>query len=666
MDIQSVLSSEFQTAPAIIGRIVSLIDEGNTIPFIARYRKEMTGAMDDQKLREISERLDYLRGLDKRREAIAASITEQGKMTDELEKKLAAAATLSELEDVYRPYKQKRRTRAMIAKEKGVQPLADAIFAQRRGDDPLRLAQAYVSEEKGVPDAQTAVQLAQDILAEQISDDAAIRASLRALYRRTGMLRAVAAKEGESVYAQYADYREPVLRAAAKDAWGRLISPSLEREIRNELTDKANEGAIRVFGDNLHQLLMQPPIRGKVTLGVDPGFRTGCKLAVVDETGKVLETGVGYFTLPNHEAQKPRAKAQILGMIRRHGVTAIAIGNGTASRESEQFIAALLPEAPGVAYVIVSEAGASVYSASKLAAKEFPEYDVSLRSAVSIARRMQDPLAELVKIDPKAIGVGQYQHDLKQAELENALSGVVESCVSSVGVDVETASASLLTHVAGIGEALANNIVAYRDENGIASRAQLKKVPKLGPKAFEQCAGFLRVHGSNPLDATAVHPESYAAAKALMEKLGYAPQALKRGGIVGIAEKAEQADMAKLAEALGVGEMTLRDIAAELEKPGRDPRDELPAPVLRTDVLSMEDLKPGMELTGTVRNVIDFGAFVDIGVHQDGLVHISRMADRFIRHPSEVVRVGDVVTVWVVDVDVKKQRIALSMVKGRA
>lgn len=374
---------------------------------------------------------------------------------------------------------------------------------------------------------------------------------------------------------------------------------------------------------------------------------------------------MGYFTLPNHETQKPRAKAQILGMIRRHKVTAVAIGNGTASRESEQFIASLLPEAPGVAYVIVSEAGASVYSASKLAAKEFPEYDVSLRSAVSIARRMQDPLAELVKIDPKAIGVGQYQHDLKQAELENALSGVVESCVSSVGVDVETASASLLTHVAGIGEALANNIVAYRDENGIASRAQLKKVPKLGPKAFEQCAGFLRVHGSNPLDATAVHPESYAAAKALMEKLGYAPQALKRGGIVGILAKAEQAGMAKLAAELGVGEMTLRDIASELEKPGRDPRDELPAPVLRTDVLSMEDLKPGMELTGTVRNVIDFGAFVDIGVHQDGLVHISRMADKFIRHPSEVVHVGDVVTVWVVDVDVKKQRIALSMVKGR-
>ena len=411
---------------------------------------------------------------------------------------------------------------------------------------------------------------------------------------------------------------------------------------------------------------MQPPIRGKVTLGVDPGFRTGCKLAVVDENGKVLETGVGYFTLPIHEAKKAQAKAQILGMIRRHGVTAIAIGNGTASRESEQFIASLLPEAPNAAYVIVSEAGASVYSASKLAAKEFPEYDVSLRSAVSIARRMQDPLAELVKIDPKAIGVGQYQHDLKQAELENALSGVVESCVSSVGVDVETASASLLTHVAGIGETLANNIVAYRDENGIASRAQLKKVPKLGPKAFEQCAGFLRVHGSNPLDATAVHPESYAAAKALMERLGYTPQALKRGGIVGIAAKAEEVGVAKLAQELEIGEMTLRDILSELEKPGRDPRDELPAPVLRTDVLSMEDLKPGMELTGTVRNVIDFGAFVDIGVHQDGLVHISRMADKFIRHPSEVVHVGDVVTVWVVDVDVKKQRIALTMVKGRA
>lgn len=714
MDITALLAQEFETDKEIVGRIIALIDEGNTIPFIARYRKEKTGAMDDQKLREMSERLEYLRNLDKRREQIEAAIGQQGKLDDGLRAKLSAAATLSELEDIYRPYRPKRRTRAMIAREKGVEPLAQAIFAQRRGDDPLRLALPFVDGEKGVPDVQTAVQLAQDIIAEQISDDAAIRAALRALVRRRGMLRSVAAREGDSVYAQYADYRESVMRAAdhrilainrgereewlkvtievdealanqticravicpgsaccdavraaAKDAWARLIGPSLEREMRNELTDRANEGAIRVFGQNLHQLLMQPPVRGKVTLGVDPGFRTGCKLAVVDENGKVLETGVGHFTLPGQEQQKERAKALILGMVRRHGVTAIAIGNGTASRESEQFIASLLPELPGVAYMIVSEAGASVYSASKLAAKEFPEYDVSLRSAVSIARRMQDPLAELVKIDPKAIGVGQYQHDLKQAELENALSGVVEGCVSSVGVDVATASAQLLTHVAGIGEALANNIVAYREENGITSRAQLKKVPKLGPKAFEQCAGFLRVQGSNPLDATAVHPESYPAARALLERLGYDSGALRRGGIAGIAARVQQEGIAKLAAELGIGEMTLADIAAELEKPGRDPREELPPPVLRTDVLDISDLTAGMELTGTVRNVIDFGAFVDIGVHQDGLVHISRMADRFIRHPSEVVSVGDVVKVWVVSVDEKKKRIALTMVKGR-
>ena len=715
MDITATLAREFETDSAIVARIMALIDEGNTIPFIARYRKEQTGAMDDQKLRELSERLEYLRGLDKRREQIRAAIEEQGKLDEALCAKLASAATLSELEDLYRPYKPKRRTRAMIAREKGVEPLADAIFEQRRADDPLALAQAYISEEKGVPDAQTALQLARDILAERISDDAAIRASLRALMRRVGVLRSAAAKEGENVYQQYADYREPVLRAAghrilainrgereewlrvsvevdeaqahqiicravirpgsacceavreaARDAWSRLIEPSLEREIRNELTDRANEGAIRVFGQNLRQLLMQPPVRGRVTLGVDPGFRTGCKLAVVDENGRVLETGVGYFTLPGQEQQKARAKALILSMIRRHGVTAIAIGNGTASRESEQFIVSLLPEAPGVAYTIVSEAGASVYSASKLAAKEFPDYDVSLRSAVSIARRLQDPLAELVKIDPKAIGVGQYQHDLKQAELESALSGVVESCVSSVGVDVETASASLLTHVAGIGEALAGNIVAYREANGITSRAQLKKVPKLGPKAFEQCAGFLRVHGSNPLDATAVHPESYPVARALLEHMGVDAKALSRGGIEGITARAEREGIAALCSALNVGEMTLRDILAELEKPGRDPREALPAPVLRTDVLDISDLKPGMELTGTVRNVIDFGAFVDIGVHQDGLVHISRMADRYIRHPSEVVSVGDVVKVFVVDVDVKKKRIALSMVKGRS
>ena len=716
MDITALLASEFSTDRAIVDRIIGLIDEGNTIPFIARYRKEMTGAMDDQKLREMSERLDYLRGLQKRREAIESSVGEQGKLTDDLRAKLAAAVTLAELEDLYRPYKQKRRTRAMIAKEKGVEPLAQAVFAQRRGDDPLRLAAAYVNSDKDVPDAETALALARDIIAEQISDDAQIRASLRALVRRIGVLTGRAAKDEDSVYRLYYDYKEPVMRVAghrvlalnrgeregflkvsvevdeaqamqticravidppspccdavreaAKDAWQRLIEPSLEREIRAELTDKANEGAIRVFGQNLSQLLMQPPIRGRVTLGVDPGFRTGCKLAVVDENGKVLETGVGHFTIPGQTRGREEARRLILSMVKRHGVTAIAIGNGTASRESEQFIASLLPEMPaGVQYTIVSEAGASVYSASKLAAKEFPDYDVSLRSAVSIARRMQDPLAELVKIDPKAIGVGQYQHDLKQAELESALSGVVESCVSSVGVDVETASPQLLEHVAGIGPALAQSIVDYREENGIASRAQLKKVPKLGTKAFEQCAGFLRVHGKNPLDATAVHPESYPAAKALLEHLGYDAKALSRGGVAGIAQRVKDEGPAKLAAELGVGEMTLMDIAAELEKPGRDPRDELPPPVLRTDVLDIADLRPGMELTGTVRNVIDFGAFVDIGVHQDGLVHISRMADRFIRHPSEVVSVGDVVKVWVVEVDEKKKRIALTMVPGRS
>ena len=712
MEIIARIAQGFEISPSIARRVIELLDEGNTVPFIARYRKEQTGAMDDQKLRELSERLDYLRSMDKRREQIESAIAEQGKLTEEIRLALGQAQTLASLEDIYRPFKPKRRTRAMIAREKGVEPLARAIMAQRRNDEPLALAAAYVDAEKGVPDAETAIRLAQDVIAEEISDDASIRASLRALVKRSGVLRSVQAKEGENVYGQYADYREPVMRVAdhrilalnrgereewlrvtvevddalahqticravinppsaccevvreaAKDAWSRLIQPSLEREIRNELTDRANEGAIRVFGQNLKQLLMQPPIRGRVTLGVDPGFRTGCKLAVVDETGKVLETGVGHFTLPGQERQKAAAKQQILGMVRRHGVTAIAIGNGTASRESEQFIAGLLPELPGVQYMIVSEAGASVYSASKLAAEEFPEYDVSLRSAVSIARRMQDPLAELVKIDPKAIGVGQYQHDLKQAELEDALDGVVESCVSSVGVDVETASVQLLTHVAGIGKALAANIVAYREENGITSRAQLKKVPKLGPKAFEQCAGFLRIRGSNPLDATAVHPESYPAAKALLARLGYDVKAIQRGGVAGVTARVREIGADRLAAELNVGEMTLMDIAAELERPGRDPREDLPAPVLRTDVLSIEDLKPGMELTGTVRNVIDFGAFVDIGVHQDGLVHISRMSERFIRHPSEVVAVGDVVKVWVVGVE--KKRIALTMVKGR-
>ena len=711
MDVNAVLAREFDVAPGIAAAVVEMIDEGNTIPFIARYRKERTGAMDDQKLREMSERLAYLRGLDKRREQIAAAIEEQGKLDDALREKIEAAQTLSALEDLYRPYKPKRRTRAMIAREKGVGPLAEAIFEQRRGDDPALLAQAYVDPEKGIETAQDALALARDVIAEQLSDDAAIRQTLRALVRRTGVLRCVAAKEEDSVYRSYYDYKEQAIRAAghrilainrgereewlrvsveaddeqalqaicraairpgsacceqvrlaAADAWQRLIMPSLERELRAELTDRANEGAIRVFAQNLHQLLMQPPIRGRVTLGVDPGFRTGCKLAVVGADGRVLETGVGYFTLPVHERQRDAARAQVLGMIRRHGVTAVAIGNGTASRESERFIAELLRETPGVSYVIVSEAGASVYSASKLAAEEFPEFDVSLRSAVSIARRMQDPLAELVKIDPKAIGVGQYQHDLKQAELERALGGVVEDCVSSVGVDVETASAQLLTHVAGIGAALAQNIVTYREENGIASRAQLKKVPKLGPKAFEQCAGFLRVRGREPLDATAVHPESYPAAKALLARLDYSPEDVRGGGAPGIAARVEQEGLQRLADELGVGAMTLRDIAAELEKPGRDPRDSLPAPVLRTDVLEIADLKPGMELTGTVRNVIDFGAFVDIGVHQDGLVHVSRMANRFVKHPSEVVSVGDVVKVTVLEVDEKRGRISLSMV----
>ena len=574
------------------------------------------------------------------------------------------------------------------------------------------LAQPYVNPEKGVETAEDALQGARDILAEQMSDDADVRKSLRALAMRTGVLESKNTGEEDSVYATYYDFsqearnlpahrvlamnrgeREGFLKVslrlngddcvgvvekafvrpgsvtteqvalAAQDAWDRLLQPSIEREIRADLTERASASAIQVFGKNLHQLLMAPPVKGRVTLGVDPGFRTGCKLAVVDENGKVLATGVGHFTLPGQEAAKARARRDIIDLCRRFGVTAIAIGNGTASREAEQFIASLLPELPkGAAYMIVSEAGASVYSASKLAAEEFPQFDVSLRSAVSIARRMQDPLAELVKIDPKAIGVGQYQHDLKESQLEEALDGVVEGCVNSVGVEVSTASAPLLSHVAGIGPALAKNIVAYREENGIQSRAQLKKVPKLGPRAFEQCAGFLRVRDSkNALDATAVHPESYDAAKALLATLGYRLEDIRSGGLAGLSARVEERGLSALAQELGVGEPTLRDIVRELQKPGRDPRDDLPSPILRTDVLDMKDLAPGMELRGTVRNVIDFGAFVDIGVHQDGLVHISRMSNRFIRHPSEVVKVGDVITVWVVDVDLKKQRIGLSM-----
>ena len=714
MDYTSLLASEFSLRPQQVQAAVELLDAGNTIPFIARYRKEATGSLDDQVLREMSERLEYLRNLDKRREEIRKSLTEQDVLTEELEARLQAAKTLSELEDLYRPYRPKRRTRATVAKERGLEPLSLWLMLQQPGD-PAAEAAKYINPEKEVPDAESALAGARDILAETVSDDADIRKALREMMMREGVLVTKAAKEEDSVYSMYYDFREPVRSMAAHrilavnrgereeflkvtlevpeekaldsirkiyvrnttaaaaqvaeacgDAWERLVFPSLEREVRNELTDRANVSAIRVFSQNLHQLLMQPPIKGKVTLGVDPGFRTGCKLAVIDANGKVLDTGVGYFTLPGNENGKAAAARLIKGFVQKYGVTAIAIGNGTASRESEQFIVSLLPEMPGTAYMIVSEAGASVYSASKLAAEEFPDFDVTQRSAVSIARRMQDPLAELVKIDPKAIGVGQYQHDLKQNELTEALDGVVEQCVNQVGVEVSTASAELLSHVAGIGPALAKNIVAYREENGIATRQALKKVPKLGPKAYEQCAGFLRVADSkNPLDATGVHPESYEAAGKLLEKLGYDLKELKRGGIPEIPLKAKAYGEKKLAEEIGVGIPTLKDMIAELQKPGRDPRDELPKPVLRTDVLDIKDLTPGMELTGTVRNVIDFGAFVDIGVHQDGLVHISRMADKFIRHPAEVVKVGDVVKVWVVSVDEKKQRIALTMVKGK-
>ncbi len=714
MDFTAILAREFSLRPQQVQAVIELLDAGNTIPFIARYRKEATGSLDDQVLRELSERLEYLRSLEKRREEIEKALTELEVLTPELSAQLAAARTLSELEDLYRPYRPKRRTRATVAKERGLEPLAMWLMLQPDRGDPPAEAQKYVDPDREVPDPEAALAGARDILAETVSDHAGLRKELRELLTREGIVRSRAAKEEDSVYSMYYDYSEPVRSMAAHrvlavnrgereeylkvtlevpeekaldtvrrafvrgrsaasaqvaeacdDAWSRLLFPSLEREIRGELTDRANVSAIRVFSQNLHQLLMQPPIRGKVTLGVDPGFRTGCKLAVVDENGKVLDTGVGYFTLPGNENGKAAAARLISGFVRKYGITAIAIGNGTASRESEQFIASLLPSLPGTAYVIVSEAGASVYSASKLAAAEFPDFDVTQRSAVSIARRMQDPLAELVKIDPKAIGVGQYQHDLKQNELTEALDGVVEQCVNQVGVEVSTASAELLSHVAGIGPALARNIVAYREENGIPSRAALKKVPKLGPRAYEQCAGFLRVRDSrNPLDATAVHPESYDAAKALLEKLGVDLKDI-RGGVAGIPLLARQYGEEKLAAEIGVGLPTLRDMLSELCKPGRDPRDDLPAPVLRTDVLDMKDLTPGMELTGTVRNVIDFGAFVDIGVHQDGLVHISRMAERYIRHPSEVVRVGDVVKVWVVSVDLKKNRIALTMVKDR-
>lgn len=718
MDINAMLVKEFSLRREQVENTIRLIDEGNTIPFIARYRKEATGSLDDQVLRELSERLEYLRGLQKKREDIEKTLTELGVLTAELSGKLSAAQTLAELEDLYRPYRPKRRTRATVARERGLEPLANALLLQAsRSAAPEELAAPYADPNGEVPDAEAALAGARDILAERMADDADARGQLRSLAFRGGVVKTKNAKDEDSVYAMYYDFSEPVaripghrilainrgereeylrvsvlvddraanavlerafvrpgsatteqVRMACQDAWERLIQPSLEREVRAELTERASTDAVRVFAKNLHQLLMQPPIKGRVTLGVDPGFRTGCKLAVVDETGKVLETGVGYFTIPGQTERREQAKKLVKAMIARHGVTAVAIGNGTASRESEQFIAEVLKEiGGGISYMIVSEAGASVYSASKLAAEEFPQYDVSLRSAVSIARRMQDPLAELVKIDPKAIGVGQYQHDLKEAQLNEALAGVVESCVNAVGVEVSTASAQLLSHVAGIGPALAKNIVAYREENGIASRAQLKKVPKLGPRAFEQCAGFLRVAGSrNVLDETAVHPESYDAAKALLSHLGFELSDVRGGKLGELPGRVQEAGLENLSRELAIGVPTLSDIVKELQKPGRDPRDELPPPLLRTDVLEIKDLAPGMELMGTVRNVIDFGAFVDIGVHQDGLVHVSQLTNRFVKHPSEVVKVGDVVKVWVTSVDEKKKRIGLTMVPPRS
>ena len=716
--ITSLLARELGRDEGHVANVVQLIDEGNTIPFIARYRKELHGTMDDTTLRTLADRLNYLRNLDKRREEVKAAIEGQGKLTEELSAAIDAAATLAEVEDLYRPYRQKRRTRATAAREKGLEPLAQLLFAQERDcPDPEKAAQAYIDPEKGVESAEQALQGAGDIIAEWISDDAGIRKALRELWwRKADLVSSAAGKEPEdSVYRLYYQFRTPVCRAmghqvlainrgereellkaavdmdretaliavrravlvpgapsmafvrsAAEDAYDRLIAPSVEREIRNTLTEHANEGAIRNFGLNLKPLLMQPPVKGKVTMGLDPGYRNGCKVAVVDGTGKVLDTAVVYPTFS--ERKKQEAIDVLARMARKHGVEHIAIGNGTASRETEQMTVELIRSlGGGVSYMIVNEAGASVYSASKLAAEEFPDYDVNLRSAVSIARRLQDPLAELVKIDPKAIGVGQYQHDMPQARLDETLNGVVEDCVNAVGVDLNTASVPLLTRVSGLNAATAKNIVKYREENGaFTTRRQVLKVPKLGPKAFEQAAGFLRVPESkNVLDNTAVHPESYAAAEVLLELCGCDRKGVKAGAIGDLRERVAAYGEERAAAACGVGVPTLRDLVTELLKPGRDPRDELPKPILRTDVMEIRDLKPGMELTGTVRNVIDFGVFVDVGVHQDGLVHISQLCQRRVRHPSEVCAVGDVVTVWVLEVEEKKKRISLTMRKPK-
>ena len=714
MDINKKLANELEADLWQVEAAVKLIDEGNTIPFISRYRKEATGSLNDEVLRKLYERLNYLRNLEDKKGQVLSSIEEQGKLTEELKKQILEAETLVVVDDLYRPYRPKRRTRATIAKEKGLEPLANIITLQMT-DKPLEQeAAAFISEEKDVKTAEEAIAGAMDIIAEAVSDEASYRIYIRKLTVKEGKIISIAKDEkAQSVYEMYYDYEEaiskvaghrtlalnrgekekflnvkieapeerillylqkkvivrdnsntaPVLKAAVEDSYRRLIGPAIEREIRNDMTEKAEDGAIAVFGKNLEQLLMQPPIAGQTVLGWDPAFRTGCKLAVVDPTGKVLDTTVIYPTAPTNETKIRAAKDTLKKMIKKYGITLISVGNGTASRESEMIIVELLKEIPEqVQYVIVNEAGASVYSASKLATEEFPNFDVGQRSAASIARRIQDPLAELVKIDPKSIGVGQYQHDMNQKKLGEALSGVVEDCVNKVGVDINTASASLLEYVSGITKVIAKNIVAYREENGrFEDRKQLLKVAKLGPKAFEQCAGFLRIPGgSNPLDTTSVHPESYGAAEKLLKELGYGIGDITGGKLEGLSRQVK--NYRRLAEELEIGEITLRDIVKELEKPGRDPRDEMPKPILRSDVLDMKDLKPGMVLKGTVRNVIDFGAFVDIGVHQDGLVHVSEMSStKFVKHPLEVVSVGDIVDVKVLSVDLNKKRISLSM-----
>lgn len=714
MEINKTLAQEFNLKLEHVNNTVQLIDDDKTIPFIARYRKELTGSLDDQILRELYDRLMYLRNLEKRKEEISNAITEQEKMTDEIQHAIDAATTLVEVEDIYRPFKPKRRTRAGIARENGLEPLAVLIIEQNPLTDPEKEAENFIDAEKKIPDVKTALQGAMDIIAEDISDDADIRKKLRKLANEKGEIVSKAVDpEKESVYLNYYDYKEPVekianhrilaldrgekegflkvavsldeinatgliinkyvknnsacgelVKAAAEDSYKRLIFPSVEREIRSEMTAKAAEDSIKVFASNLRQLLLQAPLKNSVILGLDPGFRTGCKVAVIDHTGKVLDTSVIYPTAGSKQNIGKSAET-IKNLIQKHGVTTISIGNGTASRETENFVVDLLKEIPQkISYMVVSEAGASVYSASKLAAEEFPEYDVSLRSAVSIARRLQDPLAELVKIEPKAIGVGQYQHDMPQARMNEALSGVVEDCVNSVGVDLNTASYSLLSYISGINSAVAKNIVAYREENGsFTDRKELMKVPKLGKKAFEQCAGFLRVRdGKNPLDNTAVHPESYSATEALLKECGFTLADIQNGGAVGITEKAENIGLENISHNLNIGVPTLTDIIGELKKPGRDLRDELPPPLLRSgDIMEVKDLKAGMELVGTVRNIIDFGAFVDIGVHTDGLVHISEICHRHIKHPLEAVKVGEIVKVRVLEVDVKRNRISLTM-----